>query len=257
MTMIETSQRGAALWITFNRPEAMNALHPQMSAEINAALDDAERNAALRAIVLTGKGRAFSAGADLQFIRTADRNAVTAFSKGISALATRLESFPLLTIAALNGITVAGGLELALGCDVIVAGEDVVIGDMHAKYGLFPGGGATVRLARRVGLSQAKLLMLIGETIPATEARAIGMVDILAAKDGIGAAIDALAAKLASKSPLLLKRMKTALNSYLEVPQQFGLRWEEDLAQLHRHSDDHAEGLRAFDEKRAPKFTGT
>jgi enoyl-CoA hydratase/carnithine racemase len=257
MTMIEMNQHGAALRITMNRPQVMNALHPQMCAEINAALDVAERASDLRAVVLTGKGRAFSAGADLQFLRTADNDAVTSFSKGISALAARLEDFRLPVLAALNGITVAGGLELALGCDIIVAHDNVAIGDMHAKYGLFPGGGATVRLARRVGLSQAKLLMLTGETIPAAEARGIGLVDVLVAENDMDAAIRGLAAKFSVKSPLLLKRVKMALNSCLEVPQQLGLRWEADLAELHRHSADHTEGLKAFEEKRAPKFTGT
>jgi enoyl-CoA hydratase/carnithine racemase len=256
--MIEVENKGPALWIVLNRPDALNALHPEMIAGINGALESVHDMPHLRAVVLSGRGRAFSAGADLKYNQSvADLpGGNTAFVRAVSELTIRLEEFDLPVIGALNGLAVAGGLELALGCDLIVAAAGAKLGDMHANYALFPGGGASVRLARRIGAPLAKKLMFFGTSISAEEAQAIGLVDAVVPDDKLIETVDAMVAKLADKSPLVLRRIKAAVNQGLEVPLRHALRWERDLNELHSHSSDRTEGLNAFKEKRPPRFTG-
>jgi enoyl-CoA hydratase len=256
--MIETEKHGAAFWIILSRPDALNALHPDMIAAINRALDEVRADLELRAVVLSGRGRAFSAGADLKYNQSVSGlpGGNTAFVRAVSELTLRLEEFELPVIAALNGLAAAGGLELALGCDLIVAAASAKLGDMHANYALFPGGGASVRLARRIGAPNTKKLMWWGETIPANEALAMGLVDNVVPDEKLVETADGMVAKLAGKSPLVLRRMKAAINQGLELPLRAALRWERDLNELHGHSKDRAEGLLAFKEKRPPNFTG-
>jgi enoyl-CoA hydratase len=256
--MIETEKHGAAFWIILSRPDALNALHPDMIAAINRALDEVRADLELRAVVLSGRGRAFSAGADLKYNQSVSGlpGGNTPFVRAVSELTLRLEEFELPVIAALNGLAAAGGLELALGCDLIVAAASAKLGDMHANYALFPGGGASVRLARRIGAPNTKKLMWWGETIPANEALAMGLVDNVVPDEKLVETADGMVAKLAGKSPLVLRRMKAAINQGLELPLRAALRWERDLNELHGHSKDRAEGLLAFKEKRPPNFTG-
>lgn len=256
--MIEVEKRGAGLWIFMNRPDVLNALHPEMIAAINQALDDAARQVDLRAIVLSGRGRAFCAGADLKYNKSLSERpgGNTAFVRSVSELTIRLEEFPLPVLAAINGTAVAGGLELALGCDLIIAPSNAKLGDMHANYALFPGGGASVRLARRIGAPQAKRLMWWGETIPASQAQDIGLVDIVTDDTALQITVDGLISKLSDKSPLVLRRMKSAINRAGEINARLALEWERDTNELHSHSHDRAEGLKAFAEKRKPDFLG-
>jgi enoyl-CoA hydratase/carnithine racemase len=174
----------------------------------------------------------------------------------VSQLTIRLEEFPLPVIAAINGTAVAGGLELALGCDLIAAASSAKLGDLHANYALFPGGGASVRLTRRIGAPKAKRLMFWGETIPATQALDIGLVDMVFDDQELQGAIDAMVGKLSNKSPLVLRRLKSAINRASEVNARLALEWERDINELHSHSHDRAEGLAAFADKRKPHFTG-
>jgi enoyl-CoA hydratase len=256
--MIETERHGPALWIVLSRPDALNALHPDLIGAVNHALDGTRGDSGLRAIVLSGRGRAFSAGADLKYNQSVSGlpGGNTAFVRAVSELTLRLEEFELPVIAALNGLAAAGGLELALGCDLIVAGASAKLGDMHANYAMFPGGGASVRLARRIGAPNTKKLMWWGETISADEALAMGLVDSVVPDDKLAETVNGMVAKLAGKSPLVLRRMKAAINQGLDLPIRSALRWERDLNELHGHSKDRAEGLQAFREKRPPNFTG-
>jgi enoyl-CoA hydratase len=256
--MIEIERRGAGLWIFLNRPDVLNALHPDLIAAVNRALDDAVEVNELRAIVLSGRGRAFCAGADLKYNKSVSGQpgGNLAFVRAVSELTIRLEEFPLPVLAAINGTTAAGGLELALGCDFIVAADSAKLGDMHANYALFPGGGASVRLARRLGPAQAKRLMLWGETITASRAAEIGLVDMVVGAAELATTVDDLVARLEDKSPLVLRRMKSAINRAGELNGRLALEWERDINELHSHSHDRAEGLLAFSEKRKPQFSG-
>lgn len=258
---IVVSQRGAALWIRLNRPQALNSMSPVMIAGINAALDGAREIAELRAVVITGTGRAFCAGADLKealamTVGSDPETATAAFTESFRLLADRIERFRLPVIAAVNGLTIAGGLEIVLGCDLVIAAQSAKLGDGHGKYGLMPGGGGSVRLPRKIGPMRAKYLMFTAEYLPAQTLADWGLVTSVVADEALEAEVDALVAKLADKSPLGLARLKQLVDDGLDQPVEVAMRAEQLMSALHNFSADRAEGLAAFTEKRAPKFTG-
>jgi enoyl-CoA hydratase/carnithine racemase len=234
----------------------LNSLTISLVEALARAIADAQGDPSVRVIVLTGEGRAFCAGADLKASASRGPEAGAQFVKAIGALTEMIEASGKPVIAALNGITVAGGLELVLSCDIVIATESARIGDAHSNYALFPGAGATVRLPRKVGLNNAKFLMFTGDMRPASEWKALGLVSQVVADDGFIDAVSALATKLATKSPLVLARMKQALNDSVDQPAAVALRYERALSNLHHFSADRTEGLAAFKEKRAPQFQG-
>lgn len=244
------------LWLKLNRPQALNSLTLSLVHGLMQAIVDAQNDPDVRVIVLTGEGRAFCAGADLKDPARSRPESGAEFVKAIGELTELIEASTKPVIAAINGIAVAGGLELVLACDIVIAAESARIGDAHSNYALFPGAGATVRLPRKIGLNNAKLLMFTGDMHPATEWKALGLVNVVVADDGFIDAVSTLANKLAVKSPLVLARMKQALNDSLDQPIATGLRYERAMSNLHHFSADRVEGLAAFKEKRAPQFTG-
>lgn len=251
--------RNKAAWIILNRPTAMNALIPAVVSGIDAALNEVERHPEVHAVVLTGNGRAFSAGADLKFIRESsggDPRALQNFIQLIFTVFNRLERFSRPVIAAVNGLALAGGLELVLCCDLVIAAESARLGDAHANYGLLPGGGGSVRLPRKVGPNHAKYLMYTGEFLPAREFLTMGLVNEVVPDAELSNAVERLVAKLASKSPLGLSRMKQLVDDGLNQPEETALRLELVAFDLHATSDDMQEGLAAFEEKRTPQFKG-
>lgn len=253
---LHIQHRDSVLWLKLNRPEALNALTASLVNGLTRAIQDAQGDPAVRVIVLTGEGRAFCAGADL---KDPDRNKPESgaqFVKAIGALTELIEASTKPVVAALNGITVAGGLELVLACDIVIATESARIGDAHSNYALFPGAGATVRLPRKVGLNNAKLLMFTGDMLPASEWKGFGLVNQVVADNDFIEAVTTLANKIAGKSPLVLARMKQALNDAMDQPAPIALRYERALNNLHHFSADRVEGLTAFKEKRPPNFTG-
>lgn len=249
--------REKAMWIRLNRPDAMNSLTPQMLQGIDAALDEAECRSDVMAVVLTGTGRAFCAGADLKYARTqAGAEATGDFLQKVSATMNRLDRFPKPVIAALNGITLAGGLELVLCCDLVLAARSAKIGDAHANYGLLPGGGGSVRLPRVIGSTRAKYLLFTGDFLSAEEFVAAGLVNQVVDDDRLEATTQAVVDKIATKSPVGLRRMKALIDDGLQQPVETALRLELLASEAHAHSADVREGLAAFDEKRKPCFIG-
>ncbi len=251
--------RNGALWIRLNRPEAMNAISPDVVSGIHAALDTAETDPAIKAVVLTGVGRAFCAGADLKFIRGiagGDSAAIATFLRSVLGVMGRLESFPRPVVAAVNGLALAGGLELVLCCDLVVAARSARLGDAHANYGLLPGGGASVRLPRKIGPGRAKYLLYTGESLPAEELLVMGLVHKVVDDCDLLAATEELIAKFADKSSLVLRRMKALVDDGLEQPIATALRLELLASEVHAQSHDMKEGLEAFAEKRRPRFIG-
>jgi enoyl-CoA hydratase/carnithine racemase len=247
---------GAVLWLTLNRPQALNALTATLVDSLTAAIEHGDRDPDVRAIVLTGEGRGFCAGADLKDSAKRTHESGAEFVKRMGELTNLIESCGTTIIAAINGIAVAGGLELVLSCDLVVAAESAVLGDAHSNYAMFPGGGATVRLPRKIGMNNAKYLMLTGETLPAREWMALGLVSQVVADGELHDSVAELAERLASKSPLVLARMKQAMNDSLDQPLPIGLRYERALCNAHSYSADRVEGLAAFREKRRPQFEG-
>lgn len=257
--VVLTEARAGAMWITLNRPAAMNSITPEIVEGIAGALDRAEVDGTVGAVVLTGTGRAFCAGADLKYVRettAGDDAATAAFLQTVLGIMNRLEKFPKPVIAAVNGLALAGGLELVLCCDLVLAARSAKIGDAHANFGLLPGGGSSVRLPRKIGPTRAKYLLYTGEFVPAGDLVEAGLVNEVVDDAELGAAVARLVARLATKSPLVLRRMKALVDDGLEQPQETALRLELLASEVHAHSHDMREGLAAFEEKRTPRFLG-
>jgi len=174
----------------------------------------------------------------------------------VGGMMDRLRVCPKPTIAALNGLTMAGGLELAMACDLIIAAESARIGDAHANFGVFPGAGGAAILPRRIGATAAKYLLFTGDTLPARELVSLGLVNRVVPDAELVSEVEKLALRIASKSPLVLRRMKQTVADGLEQPQASALRLERLVLDAHRHSHDIQEGLAAFVGKRTPDFKG-
>lgn len=261
-TSILAEVRGGAVWITLNRPDALNAITPDIVSGIDRALDRADADD-IKAVVLTGVGRAFCAGADLKFVRSqtggqtgGDDAAIGRFLDAVLLVMNRLESCPRPVIAAVNGLALAGGLELVLCCDLVVAARSARIGDAHANFGLLPGGGGSVRLPRKIGPTRAKYLLFTGEFVPAQDLVAAGLVNEVVDDADLIPAVERLVAKFATKSTLVLRRMKALVDDGLEQPRATALKLELLASELHAQSRDMKEGLAAFEEKRKPRFIG-
>lgn len=258
---ISLDDRGDAVWLTLNRPQALNAISPAMIDDLNAALDGIEGRRSLSALVITGAGRAFCAGADLKAAREradgADAAEVNAdFLDRLRRILSRIEQFPAPVVAAVNGLALAGGLELVLCCDLVVAAAGAKLGDAHANYGLVPGGGSSVRLPRKIGPARAKYLLYTGEFLPAATLADWGLVNRVVPDQDLAQAVEELTATLAAKSPVGLRRMKRMIDDGLEQSLEAALRYELALNAQHAASHDRAEGLAAFAEKRQPRFEG-
>lgn len=250
--------RGNAMWIRLNRPDAMNSLTPDMLSGLLEALDLAHGQDDVRAVVLTGAGRAFCAGVDLKYARgeVVGGAAVADFLQRVLVVMDRLAGFPKPVIASLNGLALAGGLELVLCCDLVIAARSAKLGDAHANFGLLPGAGGSVRLPRAIGAARAKFLMFTGEFASADEMSSAGLVNRVVDDDQLLLETEALVQKIAAKSPLGLRRMKTLVDDGLQQPIDTALRLELLASELHAGSEDVREGLAAFNEKRKPAFTG-
>ncbi len=250
--------RGRVSWLYLNRPKALNAISMDCMRELRAALIELRDRTETRVIVLSGKGRGFCAGADLT--GAPDPKAPPSPEPGFLDLGTAMEevlnAMPKPVIAAVNGVCCGGGLELALMCDFIVAAQSAKIGDAHGNFGALPGGGATVRLPRVVGINRARYMMYTGELYTAAEMAEIGLVTRLAADDALEADVQTIAEKIATKSPVGLKRMKMLLSAGFDMPTAEALKQEKLVSAEHMRSWDAGEGGRAFMEKRKPEFRG-
>ena len=243
------SRRGNLTIITLNRPDKRNAINGDLTAGLDAALNEFEDDPGQWCAILTGGDQFFCAGADLS-----EGPGEPTSRGGIAGIITRTRSKPL--IAAVEGFALGGGLELVLCCDLVIAAESARFGDAHANYGLLPGGGGSVRLPRKIGATRAKYLMYTGEFVSAGSMESAGLVNQVVEDAELDAVVDTLVKTMAAKSPLGLRRMKTLVNDGLEQPAEVALRQELLMTALHQHSEDIREGLAAFQEKRAPQFTG-
>ena len=238
--------------ITFNRPEAMNALNNQTRAEFRAAIDDVASDDEVKVLILTGSGKAFVAGSDIK-----EFNATTPFAAhNIRRLGEMVEQLEKPVIAAVNGFCLGGGNEIAMGCDIIIASEKAKFGQTEINIGIIPGGGGTQRLPRLIGVCRAKELIYTGDIIRAEEADRLGLVNRVVPMDELMPAAKELAKKIAAKSAAALKLAKTAINRGMQTNLESGLKYEYELYSLSLSLEDKLEGVNAFLEKRAPKFVG-
>lgn len=249
-------RRGPAAWIRLSRPEKRNAINADVLAGIGAGLDRAATDGA-RVVVLTGSGPAFCAGADLTAVggQLHDPAAIEKLLDDAGKLTLRIEAHPTPVIAAVNGAAVAGGFELVLACDLVVAAETAKLADGHARWGLFPGAGSSVRLPRLIGATRARELIYTGAAVSATRMYELGVVNQVVPDDELETAVDALCARLAAGSAAGLARMKRVINAAATVPVAEGLALELAEAREHLHSSDVAEGLAAFAAGRSPNFS--
>lgn len=255
---IKLSLEGRTARIALCRPEKRNALDWSTIKEILAALDIVGSRPDLHFVVVTGSGGSFSAGGDLEGYLHLYRNPAQflAFLEDFHRLLAAIEASPKIFIAAVNGVCVAGGLELILACDLVVAADTARIGDGHLNFGQLPGAGGSQRLPLAVGLSRAKQLILTGDLLSAAEAERIGLVTELAPAEKLDTAVETLIAKLARKSPAGLRGAKHLVNATLTHDLADGLRHEIEV--VHRYATtepDAIEGLVAFREKRKPDFS--
>jgi enoyl-CoA hydratase/carnithine racemase len=257
--MIETTTRGHVLEITLNRPEAMNALSPEMTRDLTDALVAFDNDDALRVALITGAGeRAFCAGADLgrmqQSLESGPPAEAPRESPGGPSFVALEPSKPI--VAAVNGHCLAAGLGLALLCDVRIAAENATFGCMGTVRGIVPGAGQTQRLPRLVGMANAMWLLLSAERIDAQEAFRIGLVNKVVPREQVLETAREWADLLASRAPIAVRQAKQAALRGVTLPLQDGLALESELARPARNSQDAIEGVRAFNEKRAPVFRG-
>jgi enoyl-CoA hydratase/carnithine racemase len=248
-------RQGAVLVARLNRPDARNALTPAMIRGIGAAILDAEADPEIRAVVLTGTGdRAFCAGMDLRAFAAGEQAGIgdDEASRGFFRLIEGRTEVPL--VGAANGTAVAGGFELLLGCDVIVASSDAKFGLPEVKRGLFPAGGGTF-LGARVALGVALELALTGESIGADRARELGLVNKVVPPAEVPTAAMELAERIAANAPLALKAVKELVRLGVTDPARAWARLEE-WRDVVFGSEDAQEGAMAFVEKRAPNWRG-
>ena len=244
-------------WITLQRTDQMNAMSMQMLHEMTTALENAMSDDAVRAIVLTGSGRAFCAGADLKEVAGANHEPgqpdlldLVDHTFGL------MRDGPKPVIAAVNGLAMAGGLEMVMACDLVFAAESAKLGDAHSNFGVFPGAGGAAILPRRIGLNRAKYLLFSGENVSAQDMMDWGLVNKVVPDAELHDAVQAFTDKLADKSPAVLRRMKTVANRSLDVDEAAALSEEMLNLRAHMRSWDMREGLTAFNEKRKPQFRG-
>jgi enoyl-CoA hydratase len=253
--VLATQPRPTVTLVTLNRSAKRNALSIALMGELASVLERAAADDGVRCVVITGDERAFSAGADINDQLERGLDAVFAEER-LDAWRT-VERFQKPLVAAVEGYALGGGCELALLADIVIAGETARFGQPEINIGIFPGDGATQRLPRWVGKSMAMKMILSGEMIDATEAKAIGLVaEVVAAGKTVERALD-LAAVIAEKSPMALRLAKEAVLTAFETPLATGLEFERRNLALAFDSDDQEEGMRAFVEKRQPRFRGT
>ncbi len=242
--------------ITLNRPERLNALTVEMADTLSAAFDAAEADASCRALLITGAGRAFCAGQDLTAIVGMAPAEIGNLLDHYNPLIGKLRALPMPVVCAVNGVAAGAGANLALACDIVLAGEGASFVQAFARIGLIPDCGGTWFLPRLVGMARARALAMLAEPLPAATAAQWGLIWQVFADDRLMAEGHALAARLAGGATLGLGLTKRALDAAEANDLEHQLELERDLQEEAGASPDHAEGVRAFLEKRPPVFTG-
>jgi 2-(1,2-epoxy-1,2-dihydrophenyl)acetyl-CoA isomerase len=251
---------GAVTTITINRPDRMNALDSRTLAALDDAFARAAADAAVRAVIVTGTGRAFSAGADVKEWASGDAGGSDAPADGWVTLAHRLISrvyrLPKPVVAAVNGVAVGGGFDLALACDFRIGADTSRYGAVYVNIGFAPDAGGTFLLPRIVGMTRAKELIYTGRIIDAAEAAQIGVVSSVVPGSELTAASRELAGRLAAGPSVAIGLAKENIQDHWNSTLESALRNESRAGSICGATADHAEGLQAVNEKRPPQFTG-
>jgi len=249
----ETAAPGVAL-LRINRPEAKNALNRDLRAKLAERFQALGADPEIRAIVLTGNEEAFAAGADIRDVAEAD--AIDMMTRPTEHHWRAIQTCPKPIIAAVRGFALGGGCELAMHCDIIVAGENASFGQPEVKIGIIPGAGGTQRLTRAVGKFKAMKMVLLGDPVTAREAESMGLVSELVPDDEVLDRAIALAKKISYLPPLAVRQIKEVLLAGQDASLETALMLERKSFQLLFASEDQKEGMRAFLEKRRPSYKG-
>ncbi|MEU9785336.1 enoyl-CoA hydratase/isomerase family protein [Streptomyces phaeochromogenes] len=256
-TVLNVELRGKLAVLTLDRPGQLNAIGSETADRLAQTLNDLRDNDDVRALVLTGAGRAFSAGADISEIESFTApGQFRSFVERLTGVYALLEEFPKPSVAAVHGFAFGGGLELALACDLRVVERGARLGLPEMKLGVLPGAGGTQRLPRLVPPAIAKQMILTGEPIDAERAWQLGLVNELAERGGALATAEALAATLTAGAPLALAAGKRLIDHGLGMDLETAIAYERETVSVLFSTEDRAEGLKAFRERRPGEFRG-
>jgi len=259
MEFIKLERDEGMATLTLNRPATLNSWNQKMRDELREAVRQLVSDDSLRVLVITGEGRAFSAGEDVRGMQGLTELGTRGFrrvARDIHNVFDEIEAIEVPVIAAINGVAAGGGLELALSCDFRFAAEGAKLGFPENNVGLIPGSGGCSRLVKLVGISKAKRVVMSGEMLPAARALEIGLVDEVFTADQLIAKTMEFARQLSGKAPLALGLAKLVLNACANVDPDTGRHLERLGQSILKRTEDHEEGAKAFAEKRKPKFKG-
>jgi len=254
MAQVELDVSEGVATLTFNRPDALNALSSSVLEELDTAVDRIESDAAIHGAIVTGAGRAFVAGADISEIAKLDRSSGLDFARRGQGVFSRIEALPKPVVAAVNGFALGGGCEVAMACHVRVASTRARFGQPEVKLGIIPGFGGTQRLPRLVGRGTAAKLILSGRPISAEEALRIGLVDEVAEPEALLERCEALLKEILANGPGALAAALAAIRGGSDLPLDDALELEAELFAELCSRDEMKEGTSAFLEKRDPAF---
>lgn len=254
-TLLYEKENGIGI-ITLNRPKAFNALNDEIMRELGQLLDAIAADDEVKAVILTGGNKAFAAGGDIAYMLNADPLKAEAFIALCHKTIDKIENLDKPVIAAIAGLALGGGCELAMGCDIRIAAEGTKFGQPEINLGIMPGAGGTQRLARLVGPGWAKHLILTGDPIDAAAALRIGLVTKVVPVESLMDEARKLAAKLAAKGPIAMRMAKKCINYGANVDLPSGLVFEQKTWAFLFATEDQKEGMQAFLDKRKPDFRG-
>jgi enoyl-CoA hydratase len=253
MSFVKTEVQGAVEIITIDRPQALNALNPEVLADLKAAFEAVDQSA-VRCIVLTGSGeKSFVAGADIAAMSTMTKAEGEAFSKLGNDVFLMIEHFPVPVVAAINGFALGGGNELAMSCDIRICSDNALFGQPEVGLGITPGFGGTQRLARLVGMGMAKQLVYAAINIDAAEAKRIGLVNEVYPQAELMENAVKLATKISRCAPIAVRQCKKAMNEGIEMPIEKAVAHEAKLFGECFETHDQVEGMGCFLSREKPK----
>ncbi len=250
-------KKGKTVILTLNRPKAMNSLNFDLLYAIRDEIDELQYDSEIRTVIITGAGdRAFCAGADLKERATLNQNEVKKFIITIRTLLSSIQYLNKPVIAAINGIALGGGTEIALASDIRIASDNAVMGLTETRLAIIPGGGGTQRLPRIIGMGKAKEMIFTGKKVDAEEALAIGLVNKICKKEELIDQCMEMADMIAETGPIAIEQAKYAMNYGIETDLNTGLAIESNAYRITIPTKDRVEGLTAFREKRKPVYRG-
>ena len=246
-------ESGIAL-IKMNRPKALNALNNETLYELTDAVEICKKDSSIKGVIITGEGKAFVAGADIVQMKDYGSEQGRDYAGFAQEVFNKIEALEKPVIAAVNGYALGGGCELALSCDIRIAGEKAIFGQPEVNLGIIPCFGGTQRLSRLVGSGKAKELIFTGDYIKVEDAEKIGLANKVVSQEALLDEAKAMMNKILAKAPLAIKYAKVAVNKGLDLDLKNALELEKDLVGLCFATDDQKEGMAAFVEKREAKF---